>query len=77
MSAAGRKALWQGPLPYQESSRASDVLRLIVELPLPSVNVHRRPLVVAAIVTQLVTRRGYALPAGAGALLSGPTADLG
>jgi len=33
------------------------VLRLVVELVLPSVNVHRRPLAVAAIVTQLVTRR--------------------
>jgi len=40
-----------------ESSRASDVLRLIVELPLPSVTVRRRPLAVAAIVTQLVTHR--------------------
>ena len=33
------------------------MLRLIVELPLASVNVHRRPLAVAVIVTQLVTRR--------------------
>jgi uncharacterized membrane protein len=44
-------------LPYQERSRASDVLRLGVELPFPSVDVHRRPLASAAIVTQLVTRR--------------------
>jgi hypothetical protein len=39
----------------RESPHASDVLRLVVELPLPSVNVHRRPLEVATIVTQLVT----------------------
>ena|SRR5690348_8989457 len=44
------------PLPYQESSHASDVLRLVVELSVPSVNVHRRPLAVATIVTQLVTQ---------------------
>jgi hypothetical protein len=53
----------QGRLPYQESSRASDVLRLIVELPELSVNVHRCPLAVAPIVTQLVTRRGRRPPA--------------
>jgi hypothetical protein len=46
-----------GPLPYQESSRASDVLRPVVALPLPSVNVHCRPPMVAAVVTQLVSRR--------------------
>jgi len=45
-----------GPLPYQESSRASDVVGQVAELALPSVNVHLRPLAVAAIVTQLVTR---------------------
>jgi hypothetical protein len=33
------------------------VLRLVVELPLLSVNVHRRPLAVATVVTQLVTQR--------------------
>jgi hypothetical protein len=57
--------------PYQESSRASDLLRLGVELALPSVDVHRRPLAVAAIVTQLVTRRAsQALQAGAMAYLA-------
>ena len=30
------------------------MLRQVVQLPLPSVNVHRRPLAVAAVVTQLV-----------------------
>lgn len=53
----------------REGSRASDVLRLVVEPPLPPVNVHRRPLAVAAIVTQLVTQGGQAqqysqVPAG-------------
>jgi len=33
-----------GPLPYQESSRASDVLQPVLGLLLPSVNVRRRPL---------------------------------
>ena len=42
-----------GPLPYQESSRASDVLQPVLGLLLPSVNVRRRPLTAAAIVTQL------------------------
>lgn len=37
----------------RESSRPSDVLRLVVELLWPSVNVHRRPLAVGAIITQL------------------------
>jgi hypothetical protein len=60
-----------GPLPYQESSRASDVLQLGPELPLPSVTVHRRPWAVAGIVTQLVTRQwSYALREGFG--LSSP-----
>jgi len=35
----------------RESSHASDMLWLVVELPLPSVNVHHRPLAVAAIVS--------------------------
>jgi hypothetical protein len=48
-----RSALNHRPLPYQESSHASDVLRLILELPLLSVNVHRGALAVAAVVTQL------------------------
>ena len=38
----------------REACTASDVLRQVVQLPLPSVNVHRRPLAVAAVVTQLV-----------------------
>jgi hypothetical protein len=47
------------------------VRRLGVELPLPSVKVHRRPLAVVTIVTQLVTRQGsYALRAGARAYLA-------
>jgi hypothetical protein len=33
------------------------VLRLVAELPLPSVNVRHRPLTVAVIVTQIITRR--------------------
>jgi len=45
-----------GPLPYQESSRASDVPLLVAELPLPSINVRHRPLTVTVIVTQIVTR---------------------
>ena len=40
----------------RESSRTSDELRLVVQLRLPSVNVHLRPFAVAAIVTQLVTQ---------------------
>jgi hypothetical protein len=39
----------------REACTASDVPRQVVQLPLPSVNVHRRPLAVAAVVTQLVT----------------------
>ena len=39
--------------PYRESSRASDVLQPVLGLLLPSVNVRRRPLTAAAIVTQL------------------------
>jgi hypothetical protein len=46
------------PLPYQESSPAPELLRLVLELPLPSGHVHYRPLAVAAIVTQLVIQRG-------------------
>jgi hypothetical protein len=46
------------PLPYQESSPAPELLRLVLELPLPSVHVRYRPLAVAAIVTQLVIQRG-------------------
>jgi len=37
----------------RESSCPSDVLRLVAELPWPSFTVHRCPLAVAAIVTQL------------------------
>ena len=42
----------------RESSRASDLLRLVVELSMLSVGVRHRALAVAAIVTQLVTHRG-------------------
>ena len=41
----------------RKRSRASDLLRLSHELPVLSVCVCHRPLAVAAIVTQLVTRR--------------------
>jgi hypothetical protein len=41
---------------YQESSHASDLLGLVVELPSTSVHVRRGPLAVAVIVTPLVTR---------------------
>ena len=66
------RATWtlnHGPLPYQESSRVFDLRLLELEQPSPSVNVHRRPLVVAAIVTQLVTqaRRVAACAHGSGA----------
>jgi hypothetical protein len=40
----------------RESSRASDVLRSMLELLSPSVGVRRRPLMVAAVVTHLVTQ---------------------
>ena len=53
---AGYVDLNHGPLPYQESSRASDVPLLVAELPLPSINVRHRPLTVTVIVTQIVTR---------------------
>jgi len=69
-----------GALLYQESSGASDVLRPVLGLLLPSVNVRRRPLTAAAIVTQLaldipagrpfrVENRGW-LPADAACLWS-------
>ena len=56
MTCGATWTLNHGPLPYQKSSRASDLRRLVVDLLPPSVNVHRRPLAVAAIVTQLVTQ---------------------
>jgi hypothetical protein len=51
----------QGPLPYQESSRAFDLPRLALQLPVPSTDVHYRPLAAAAIVTQLVTHPAFRL----------------
>ena len=66
----------------RESSRPSDVLRLAVELPLSSVGIRRRPLAVAAIVTQLTIFNcvGYggagASGAGASVALAGGGPDL-
>jgi len=61
----------------RESSWLSDVLRLAVELPLSSVGIRRRPLAVAAIVTQLTIFNcaGYG-GAGASAALAGGGPDL-
>ena len=45
----------------QESPGASDVLRLVVKLPSPSVNIRHRPLAFAVIVTQLSLGNGSPL----------------